>query len=92
MSDITIRRKHGKTLAAARASAAHMAFELKEEFDLKYTWDGDTLHFSRTGVSGMLCVDKDEVALNIRLGAFLSALKPSVEREVHKFFDQNFAV
>jgi putative polyhydroxyalkanoate system protein len=91
MSDINIRRKHGKTPAEARASAEHMAAELKEEFDLSSAWDGDVLRFKRSGLSGELTLAGQEVALHIHLGFLLSALKPKIEREVHKFFDENFA-
>ena len=90
MSDIRIRREHGKTHTEARASAEHMASELKDEFDLDYAWDGDVMKFERPGVSGKLSVDRKEVSLDIRLGFLLFALKPSIEREVHKFFDENF--
>jgi putative polyhydroxyalkanoate system protein len=91
MSDITIRRKHGKTSAGARASAEHMASELQEEFDLHYAWDGDLMRFKRPGVSGELTLEGEEVTLHIHLGIFLTSLKPSIEREVHKLFDENFA-
>ncbi|MBK7673426.1 polyhydroxyalkanoic acid system family protein [Accumulibacter sp.] len=90
MSDIIIRRQHGKSLAEARASAEHMASELNEEFDLSYHWDGDVMRFKRPGVAGDLSVDDQQVALNIRLGFLLFALKPTIEREIHRFFDENF--
>jgi len=92
MSDIVIRRRHGKSLSEARASAEHMAAELNEEFDLSYSWSGDVMRFKRPGVSGDLAVDEHEVALNIRLGFLLFALKPTIEREIHRFFDENFPV
>jgi putative polyhydroxyalkanoate system protein len=90
MSDIIIRRQHGKSLAEARAAAEHMAAELREEFDLDYAWNGDVMRFKRPGVAGELSLDEREVALNIRLGLLLFALKPAIEREVHRFFDENF--
>ena len=94
MSDIIIRRKHGKTPADARASAEHMAAALKKEFDLSYAWEKtgqhDVLRFKRPGVSGDLMVDDAEIALSIHLGFLLNAIKPAIEREVHKFFDANF--
>ncbi len=90
MSEITIRRQHGKTNAEARASAEHMASELKEEFDLDYAWNGNVMRFKRPGVAGELSLDDKEVALHIRLGFLLFALKPTIEREVHRFFDENF--
>ena len=91
MSDIVIRRQHKKKPAAARRSAEHMAAELKEQFGLDYEWDENVLHFHRPGVSGDLELDGQEVTLVIRLGFFLSALKPSIEKEIHRFFDENFA-
>ena len=90
MSDIIIRRPHGKTHAEARAAAEQMAAELKKEFALNYAWHGDVLHFKRTGLSGQLTLDSREVALDIRLGFLLSALKSTIEREIHRFFDENF--
>ena len=90
MSDIIIRRQHGKSLAEARASAEHMAAELKEEFDLDYIWIGNVMRFKRPGVAGELSVNDQTVALNIRLGLLLFALKPAIEREIHRIFDENF--
>ena len=55
MSDITIRRQHGKSLAEARAAAEHMAAELDDEFDLKYTWNGDRLRFKRPTLAVSCC-------------------------------------
>lgn len=91
MSEIVIHRKHGQSEAKARASAEHMAAELKEEFGLNGTWDGNVLRFKRSGLSGELTLAGQEVDLRIQLGFLLSALKPAIEREVHKFFDENFA-
>ncbi len=90
MSDIQIRRQHGKSLADARAAAEHMACELEEEFALDYTWNGDHLRFKRPGVSGELLLDEHEVTLTIHLGFLLFAVKPAIERAIHKYFDENF--
>lgn len=48
MSEISIRRRHGQTQAAARASAERLARELQQEFDLAYEWDDDCLRFTRS--------------------------------------------
>lgn len=91
MDDIVIYRKHGKTLAEARKSAERMAAELNEEFDLNCAWQGNVLTFERMGVSGKLELDEKEVGVIVNLSFLLTALKPTIEREVHKFFDENFA-
>ena len=91
MDDIVIYRKHGKTLAEARKSAERMAAELNEEFELNCAWQGDVLYFERQGVSGKLELDDQEVGVIVNLSFLLTALKPTIEREVHRFFDENFA-
>lgn len=90
MDDIVILRKHGKTLDEARRAAEHLASELSERFDLSCRWQGNTLLFERLGVSGQLELDDCEVGLIVRLGFLLSALRPTIEREVRHFLDENF--
>jgi hypothetical protein len=48
------------------------------------------MRFSRPGVSGNLTLAGEEAELCIHLGFFLSAIKPAIEREAHRFFDENF--
>ena len=90
MSDIVIRRTHNLTPARARKAAETTAAKLGEEFDLEYEWDGDVLHFSRSGVTGNLSLAAHEVIIRVRLGFLLLALKPRVEREIHRYFDEDF--
>ena len=92
MSEINICRKHGKTLKQARKAAEHLAVELHEDLDMTYSWDDGTLNFQRTGVKGQLTVDKEEVAIRVKLGLLFMAFKPTIEQEIHKFLDENFPV
>jgi len=90
MNDIIIRRKHNKTLAEVHIAAEHMISQLKDEFNLSYAWNGDTLNFNRPGVSGELTLGSQEVVLSINLALVFSALKPSIEREIHRLLDEDF--
>lgn len=90
MSEIVVTRAHGMTLKKARASAEHIAAELAEEFDIEYEWNGNTLEFSRTGVSGSIVVTKKEVEIRARLGFLLMALRSRIESEIHRFLDNEF--
>ncbi|MBA3902348.1 MAG: polyhydroxyalkanoic acid system protein [Rhodocyclaceae bacterium] len=90
MTDIIIRRGHTMTLRKAREAAEKIAGKLDEEFDLAYEWSDNELHFKRTGVSGQLVVGKKEVRIRVRLGFLLLALKPRIEAEIHRYFDENF--
>ena len=90
MTDIIIRRSHSMPLRKAREAAQKIAEQLDEEFDLAYEWSDNALYFKRSGVSGELAVEKREVHIRVRLGFLLLALKPRIEAEIHRFFDENF--
>jgi len=75
---------------AARKAAEKIASQLDEEFDLAYEWDDNVLLFKRSGVSGELVVEKKEVHIRVRLGFLLMAIRPRIEAEIHRFFDENF--
>ena len=90
MSDIQIRRSHTMSAKAARKAAEKIASQLDEEFDLAYEWDDNVLLFKRSGVSGELVVETKEVHIRVRLGFLLMAIRPRIEAEIHRFFDENF--
>ncbi len=90
MATLSIVKKHRLSHAAARRAAEEVAQDLRTRFALDYRWDGDRIAFTRSGLSGELCVAKDTVRLDCRLGLLLSALKPAIESEVHKEFDRRF--
>lgn len=90
MSDISIRRSHNLTPEAARGAAERVVRDLDSRYSLDWSWDGNVLVFRRSGLSGKLQLDGREAAIQVRLGLFLSALKPVIEREIHSFFDKDF--
>lgn len=90
MSEITIRRSHKLSPEAARSAAEHVIRDLDSRYSLDWSWDGNVLLFRRSGLSGKLHLDGREAAIQVKLGLFLSALKPVIEREIHGFFDKDF--
>lgn len=90
MTDILIRRRHTLSAKAALQAAEKIARQLDEEFDLAYEWDDNILVFKRSGVSGELVVEKKEVHIRVRLGFLLFAIRPRIEEEIHRYFDENF--
>jgi len=90
MSQIDIRRKHGKSLKAAKAAVEKTAGAIGRKFAIVSEWDGDTLNFSRGGVNGRIHVGKTEVRVHAELGFLLGALKPMIEAEIHRQLDENF--
>lgn len=88
MATIRIERKHKLTHAKARAAADSLAKDLKKRFELQYAWDGDNVLFERPGVTGHMHVGKGSITLDVTLGFLLSALKTSIEREIHAQLDR----
>lgn len=84
---IDIRRHHNLGLAKAKRLARTLARRLQNEFGGTYTWDGDTLRFQRTGVSGSATVAKDSVQIRVELGLLLRPLRARIERELRAGLD-----
>ncbi len=82
MSDIKMVRRHSLTLKQAKAAAQKAADKLAQEYDLESEWDGDTLRFERSGVSGAMHVTDSEVELTVKLGLLLRAFKASFEEHI----------
>jgi len=96
MADIRIARPHGLPLSRARAAAQAAADDLAREYALTCNWQGDTLHFQRSGVQGRIEVSPSQIAVEIRLGLLLKGFKASIEQSVARHLErlllQNAAV
>jgi putative polyhydroxyalkanoate system protein len=90
MADIEVQRDHTLGLKKAKAAAQKVADEMAENFDMESEWEGNTLHFSRSGVTGQLTVSKNSVQMNAKLGFLLTAFKPKIEAQIEKNFDEYF--
>jgi putative polyhydroxyalkanoate system protein len=90
MSDIDIRHKHSLPLPKARKAVEEIAKKLATKFDMDYGWDGDNLHFNRSGVEGHIHLSDKQVRVTAQLGFLLSALKGTVEDEIRKVLAECF--
>jgi putative polyhydroxyalkanoate system protein len=90
MADIEVRRAHTLGLKEARAAAERMQGELARKFGLTASWEGDTLHFERPGVSGSLTLTEKALHLTIALGFMFKAMKGPVEKAVVHELDTLF--
>lgn len=90
MAELVFERAHSLSLAAARAIAQRLADEMRSEYGVDSRWQGDELHFSRTGLSGVLRVDTDRIRLDAQLGFLFSAFKPRIEASMAANFDRYF--
>ena len=88
MPSISISRTHALTHRKAKDVAERLAKDLEKRFGLAWNWEGDHIHFERTGVSGSMHVGKTTIRLDAKLGLLLGTLKPAIEREIHAQLDK----
>ena len=90
MPKIAIHRAHQLSLTEARAIVDQVALRMREKFGMQGQWQGDTLCFSRPGVSGTIAVTCDAIQVNAELGMMLAPLKGLVEQEIRRKLDEHF--
>ena len=91
MSDIKVRRNHDFPHDVARKAAERMAADLKERFSLVGSWKGNALHFSGSGINGVLRLEPKAVEIDAKLGLMLALMKPAIEASIHENLDKLFA-
>ncbi|MEO7007574.1 MAG: polyhydroxyalkanoic acid system family protein [Caldimonas sp.] len=91
MAEIRIQRSHRLGLAKARKVAWQWAEDVEERFGMDCTViegkDGDTVEFTRPGVSGRLQVAADRFDLEAQLGFLLGAFSTRIEAEIEERLD-----
>jgi putative polyhydroxyalkanoate system protein len=91
MADIHIHRAHALGLTRARKIAWSWAEQVEAEFGMACTVvegeAGDTVEFTRSGVSGTLTVAPDHFELQAKLGFLLGAFSKTIEAEITKNLD-----
>jgi putative polyhydroxyalkanoate system protein len=90
MASIDIRRKHSRPHAEARKAVERVARHMAERFQIDWGWDGDTLVFERLGVNGEIKVGRKEIHVLAHLSFLLGAIRPTVEREIERYLDEEF--
>lgn len=88
MSNISIRRKHKLGHAVLRERVSHLAERLAEKYGADCSWDGDVVNIDHSNVTGSVHVSSAEVAIDVRLGFFLSMFHDRVEQEITKILDE----
>lgn len=90
MPTISIHRPHHLPIGDARDIVDQVAATLRDRFGLDGNWQGDTLHFARTGVQGQIALQANAVDVCAELGMLLAPLKGMVESEIRRKLDEHF--
>jgi putative polyhydroxyalkanoate system protein len=90
MSNIDIRHPHSRPDAEARAAVERVAQKIEERFDIRYAWEGDQLHFERSGVDGHIALEPGQIHVTARLGFLLAMMRGSIEDEIRRYLEREF--
>jgi len=90
MPTIDIKRSHTRPIPEAKKSIERIAEQLAKKFEVTWKWEGNTLHFQRSGVDGFIKLTAKQVHVVVNLGFLLSMLKTPVEREINRYLDEGF--
>ena len=90
MSSIDIHHPHSLPMPKARKAVEEVAQKLAERFGVDYSWDEDTLNFTRLGVDGKIALLPKQLHVSAELGFLLSALKGPIESEIRRVLDERF--
>ncbi|WP_159015834.1 polyhydroxyalkanoic acid system family protein [Cognatiluteimonas profundi] len=84
MSTIEIRHPHSLPPAQARQAVEDFAVKLGQRFGLEHRWEGDVLHFKRTGVDGHIALQPGQLLVTAKLGLLFTAMKGPIEQEMRR--------
>lgn len=90
MPTIDISRAHLLQAPQARATIDQVTAALRARFALQTSWQGDVLHFRRSGVEGSITLEPDQVHIHAELGLLLGFMQPTIEAEIRRQLDQHF--
>lgn len=82
MADIRIAQAHALTPAQARQAAQDLADQLAREYQVETEWDGDTMRFEHSAVTGTLALAPAEARLELTLGGLYKAFAPVLEQKL----------
>ena len=74
-------------MRAANRLAAH----LRSEHGVQSHWDGDTMHFKRSGVDGTLRISPKMLQLDIELGFVLALFRNTIEQEIQRALERELS-
>lgn len=91
MASIDIQHPHSLPPAQARQAVQEVADKLAERFDVESRWQGDILHFTRSGVDGRIALMPHQLHVTAQLGFLLGAMKGPIEAEIRRVLAERFS-
>jgi|AZIJ01.1.fsa_nt_gi putative polyhydroxyalkanoate system protein len=89
LSTITIQRSHQLPLDEVKQKAEQLAQNLIRRIGGKYRWQGDTVHYTYSGVKARIDCEESDVLIDIKLNFVASIFRGTIEEEVRETLDKH---
>ena len=86
---MTIKRAHSKPLGEVKESVESIASEMQSQLGIRYSWEGEQLVFSGTGVKGNISVTDSEVAVTVKKSFFVPVSDSAIREKVESYLDDH---
>ena len=91
MATINIQRSHQLPLDEIKQKAEQLAQNLTQRIGGRYRWQGDTVHYTYSGVKARIDCDESNVLIDIKLNFVASVFRGTIEEEVRETLDKHLA-
>lgn len=88
MADIEIRHSHGLADNELREKIDLLVGKLTARFGGQHRWQGNCMHYDRSGIDARIECRDSEVAVTVKLGMLMSGLRGVIERELRESLDK----
>ena len=89
MATINIQRSHQLPLDEVKQKAEQLAENLIRRIGGKYRWQGDTVHYTYSGVKARIDCEESDVLIDIKLNFVASIFRGTIEEEVRETLDKH---
>ncbi len=88
MAKFSVSKSFTMSKEEVREAAEQLAEQLKADHGLRYTWQGDTARFSRTGIDGVLKIEADAIRVDVKLGMLASAFEQPLKKAMNEYLER----
>lgn len=91
MASIDIEHAHSLAPTKARQAVQDVAEKLASKFGVDYRWEGDVMHFTRSGIDGHIELVPQALHVRAQLGFLFGAMKGPIESEIRRVLQERFS-
>ncbi|HRK74983.1 MAG TPA: polyhydroxyalkanoic acid system family protein [Rhodothermales bacterium] len=84
---VVIERTHSYTMEQMRKKMHYVIEKLQSELDLTTIWKGDTVHFSRMGIDGIVFFDQQKLKISAKIPFYVPISDAWLKNEIESRID-----